>query len=461
MTVEGELPPPLGPGLTAGPVGRTLARLTGPMLVGHVAVVAFNLTDTYFVSRLGTTALAAMGFTFPVVMFVGSLAVGLGVGAASVISRAIGRGDPSAVRELTTHALILSLLIVAAFVAAGLLTIRPLFRLMGAEGETLALVEQYMRIWYVGMVFLVVPMVGNAAIRATGDTLSPGAIMVLANVLNLGLDPLLIFGLWGLPRMGIAGAAVATVLARASALVGALAILHFRKRMLSFERPTLRRLWDSWRALLYVGVPSAGAIVLTPISQSIFTKLASWFGPATVAAVGAAGRVETFAMMVIIPLASVLVPFIGQNWGAGRFGRARLAQKGSSLFALAWGLGMLVLLGALARPIGRLFSDDPHVVGQIALYLRLVPIGYGMMGVAILAGAAMNAINRPLHSVALSAVRVLGLCAPLAVAGAWWLGVGGLFGAIAVANLLAGCLALPWARRLLAAPVPRAGGEEV
>ena len=137
--------------LTEGSVGRTLVFVTLPMMVGIVGMVAFNLVDTFFVGRLGTLELAAMGFTFPVVMVVGSIARGLGVGVSSVVSRAIGQGDHHKVQRLTTDGLLLSVLIVLVFAVAGLLSIEPLFRMLGASEDILPLIKAYMRIWYFGI----------------------------------------------------------------------------------------------------------------------------------------------------------------------------------------------------------------------------------------------------------------------------------------------------------------------
>ena len=179
--------------LTEGPVGGTLIRLTGPMVIGIGAMVAFNLTDTFFVGRLGPTELAALSFTFPVVLIVNSIAIGIGIGASAVISRAVGRGEGHEVRRLATDSLTLALSIVALFVVAGFLTIDPVFRKLGATESVLPFIRQYMQIWYMGMIFVVVPMVGNNAIRARGDTKSPAAIMLVAVVVNIVMDPLLIF----------------------------------------------------------------------------------------------------------------------------------------------------------------------------------------------------------------------------------------------------------------------------
>ena len=231
--------------LIQGPVVRTLTSLAVPMMGGIFSVVAFNLADTYFVARLGTKELAAMSFTFPVTMILFGIAFGLMSGTTTIVSQAIGRGEPEGVRRIASDSLVLSFLVVLASASLGILTIRPLFYLLGASDEVMPLIEDYMTIWYLGIVFLIIPMVSNAAIRATGDTRAPALIMMLATGLNVVLDPILIFGWFGFPRMELEGAALATVIARACTMVASLAILHFREGMLDFKPPNLGYVWDS------------------------------------------------------------------------------------------------------------------------------------------------------------------------------------------------------------------------
>ena len=130
--------------LIEGPFIKSLARLALPMMIEIVAMMAFNLADTFFVGRLGTLELAAMSFTFPVVLVIHSISRGLGVRATSALSRAIGQGDQKKVRRMTTDALLLSLIVVIIFVIAGLFTIEPLFRTLGADDEVLPLIKKYM-----------------------------------------------------------------------------------------------------------------------------------------------------------------------------------------------------------------------------------------------------------------------------------------------------------------------------
>ncbi|GAI71534.1 unnamed protein product, partial [marine sediment metagenome] len=252
--------------LTEGPVGKTLVRLTIPMIFGIVGIVAFNLVDTFFVGKLGTDELAALSFTFPVVLIINSLAHGLGIGASAVISRAIGEGDHHKVQRLTTDSLVLSVLLVAFFVVLGQLTINQIFRLLGATPEILPLIKQYMRIWYFGMIFVVVPMVGNNAIRATGDTKTPSIIMIVAVVFNFIFDPMLIFGIGPFPRLELAGAAIATVISRGITFLVALYVLYFRDKMLTFVKPKIRDIITSWKRILYIGLPNAGTRMVIPLA---------------------------------------------------------------------------------------------------------------------------------------------------------------------------------------------------
>ncbi len=432
------------------PVGGTLFRMTVPMIFGILAMVAFHLTDTFFVAQLGTNALAAMSFTFPVVFVIHSISMGLGVGVSAVVSRVIGSGDHDQVRRLTTDSLVLAMLVVGFFVATGLLTIDPLFRLLGATDEIVPLVKSYMRIWYTGVLFVVIPMVGNSAIRATGDTKTPSLIMVAAVTVNVILDPLLIFGIGPFPRMELAGAALATVFARATALLVSLWVLGRRERMLTLVLLPIRNLIRSWRSVLYIGLPTAGTNMIVPVALGIITRMVAEYGPQPVAALGVATRIDPFALAVIFALSASLGPFVGQNLGAGRYDRIKLAVWYSHRFAVGWGLLMLAVLALSARPIASLFSDTPAVVDTTVHYLRLVPIGYGLQGVLLLSNMTLNILKKPLHAASLNLTQMFVLYIPLAFIGSRLMGVPGIFGAAAVANIVAGTVAFFWLRRVLA-----------
>ncbi|MBT62647.1 MAG: MATE family efflux transporter [Puniceicoccaceae bacterium] len=440
---------PSGPKLTRKPVASTLLRMALPMLGGTFALNAFNLTDTWFVAQLGTLPLAAMGFSFPVVMFLVSITFGLGTGATAVVSHALGSSDHALAKRITTHALILSVCIVACVSTVGLLTIDPLFRLIGANDSVLPMIHEYMTIWYLGVVFMVVPMIANNIIRATGDTVLPSMIMILSSVLNMILDPIMIFGWMGFPSMGIRGAALATLIARAVAGVVVIWCLHHRYQLLALHVPKWHSMWQSWKEVLKIGLPSSLSSVLIPISGAVITYMVAQYGEEAVAACGAASRIEMFAFMIPMALGVTLVPFVGQNFGAKRLDRVKEAQRISYAFAVCFGILVAICFGLFARNLAQLFSDDPEVLSILTQYLTIVPIGYGMMELHRYSGFFLNAIKKPLHSTGVNVTRILVLLIPLTVAGSHYYGLSGLFWGRIACDLISGVVGMIWSHRVL------------
>jgi len=431
------------------PIRPTLTRMALQTFVGILGMIAFNLVDTIFIGHLGTRELAAISFTFPVVMVIIGLSMGLSIGASSVISRAIGQGDQFTVQRLTTDILALAVLLITGLVLVGLFTMGPTFRALGASEEMIPLIREYMIIWYPGMIFLVVPMVGNAAIRATGDAKWPSLIMMAAFAVNLVLDPLLIFGLGPFPRLELAGAAIATVIARAVSLVLSLWLLQHRLHLISFKPRPVRLLLDSWARLLYVGGPNAATHVIMPLGAGMITRLVASHGEAAVAAFGVATRIDMLAIAPFMTLGSVLGPFVGQNWGAARVDRVRAAARDAQTFALLWGIFSLGVLLFFGRAMAGLFNDDTVVMDVAARYLSIVPMGYGFVGVIMLTNTCLNSLNRPLNAAAITTTQMLVLYVPLAHLGERLIGLSGIFSAAVAANAMAGTAAYLWLRHVL------------
>ncbi|MFP4473183.1 MAG: MATE family efflux transporter [Candidatus Omnitrophota bacterium] len=424
--------------LTRGPVGPMLLQKTLPMLLGMMALMAFNLADTYFIGLLGTRELAAMSFTFPVVLLVISIGIGLGAGASSIISRTIGQGDFVKVRRLTTDCLLLALLTSILIALIGFFSIDPLFSFLGAQEDIRPLTAQYMRVWYAGLPFLIIPMVGNHAIRATGDMLIPGLIMVFAAILNIILDPIFIFG-WGrFPAMGIAGAAWATVLSRFVTVFLSLGVLAWREKMLSFGMPLWRDVRESWKEILYVGVPATGVNLLVAVGIGIVTRLVSPYGPAVVAGYGVAHRVEAVCLHIYMALCAVVAPAVGQNWGREDLGRVKSILQLSFRFSWAWAVLVACGLAVFAEPLIRIFDQDPAVVRAGTLFLWIVPFSYGAEAMIMISSTAFNAIRRPGIAISMVALRMVILFLPLALLMRIWQGYAGVFLAVAATNILVG-----------------------
>ena len=429
--------------LSTGPVTGRLTQLAGPMSVGILAGMSVALVDTYFLGRLGTEELAAISFSFPVVFTVMSLSIGLGAGAASVVSRAIGHGDREEVRRLSTDSIALAVLLVAAVSAAGILTVRPLFALLGAEGAVLDHVVDYMTIWYVGMVFLVVPMVANNILRAGGDAIVPSAIMVGVAALNLALTPLLVFGLWGLPRLEVEGAAWASLIARAVTAVVSLGVLVFRERLIAFAVPPMAALLASWKRVLFVGVPAAFGNAVNPLGITVVTAIVATFGTTSVAAFGVATRVEAFAAIPMLALSAAIGPVAGQSWGAGRQDRVPRALRAAFVFCAAWSVLAAAVFWVFGAAIADVFTDEPQIAAEAAAYLRVVSLSLVGYGVTVIAAGAFNALGKPLTALGYNLLRTAALFVPLAWLASLMGGVGWVFAAVAAANAAAG-IAVAW-----------------
>jgi Na+-driven multidrug efflux pump len=184
-----------------------------------------------------------------------------------------------------------------------------------------------MTIWYLSVAFMVFPMMASDILRATGDTVSPSLVMVLSSVLNMILDPIMIFGWFGFPPMGIRGAALATLLSMAVSCIVVLWILIHRHHLLLLEIPSWRAMLASWQEVLNIGLPSSFSNILVPISGAVITRMVAQYGEAAVAACSAASRIEMFAFMIPMALGVSLVPFVGQNYGANRLDRVKGGQR--------------------------------------------------------------------------------------------------------------------------------------
>ncbi len=435
----------------------TLIRLAAPMAAGIVAIMFFNIVDTFWVGRLGPEALAAMGFTFPITFVLKSVTIGLGIGITATISRVLGSGDGDRVRSLTTDSLLLGLLVVAAISVSGLAGMNPLFRLLGAPPGLMGLIRSYMVPWFAGIGLLVVPMMGNSAIRATGDTKTPALIMILAGCINAVFDPFLIFGLGPFPALGLQGAAVASVCSWAVALAASTWILGWRLKMLRPRIPHPRQVWESWKPVLAIGVPAAGTNLLAPLTIGYVTRLVAEHSTRAVAGFGVATRIQSMALIGLMAMGAAMTPFIGQNFGAGSWHRIREAVRAGAIFCLAWGAGSLLILASLAPLLMGLFTRDATVIAAGVLFLRIVPLSHWAVGVGLLAGSVFNALGKPLNAAGLVILRLLGLAVPLAWLGSRLLGITGIFGALALANILGAAVAWLWVQHFLRT---QGGGEK-
>ena len=433
--------------LTEGPVGRHLLDMALPVLLGITTMMGQAFVDAWFLGRVGDRALAAHAFSFPILMIVTSVAIGLGAGTSSVVARAIGAHDLRRARRLATDSLFLSFLITAGFCILGVLTINPLFRLLGAPDDMIPMIRSFMLILYSGVPFVVVGMVGMASMRATGDTRLPSKLMILGSILNVLLDPIFIFGLGPIPALGLNGAAVAALMARGVIFVGALYLLRGRLNMISFNRPDPIELRKSWRDILHVGIPAAGTNAIVPIATAIIIVMIAGYGPEAVAGFGVASRIESLVLVMFYALSAVIGPFVGQNLAAGKELRIMEALRLCMIFCVGAGLVGAGILALSAGFLPTLFSDNDAVTRVTRLFLWVAPLGYGGYGLVMVINASFNGLGKPMPGVVVSLLRTIILYVPLALIAEYYFGMVGIFAAYAAANVFTGFVAYAWAKK--------------
>lgn len=436
--------------LLKGSVPAHLARLTLPSIGGMFAIMVFNLTDTFFVSRLGTDQLAAMGFTFAVVMMVGALSIGFSTGSASIISRALGAGDRARARRTVSDGLFLTIFGTVIVSILGYHTITPLFMLLGASGHVLELVREYMQVWYIGAVVAMMPPVCDSCLRADGDMVRPLMVMCTCAVMNLILDPLLIFG-WGpVPALGMKGAAIATIIARSFGMAASLGFLHFRARLIDWNRPPVRELLHSWTEIIKLGVPAALTQVLNPVAQGFYIRLAAGVGGVqAVAAMATGTRIEAFIFIIAIAYGIAIVPFVGQNYGAQALDRVQHTRRLSTRLAFIYAGTTLLFLLPTARFVSGWFSADATVVRLSTVYLLVATFGHAGIYISNWMSQLLNVMGKPMPVMAINLSRVFLYVMPLSLLGSHLFGYTGLVAGIALGNLLGGAQAYLTARTQL------------
>ncbi len=419
------------------------------MALGLVAIISFDAVDLFFVSRLGESHLAAMSFCFPVIWLLTSFNIGLEAGAASTISRAVGARDMQSARRLSTDTALLAGLSSASLGVLGLATIPVVFPLLGAEVALMPLINDYMSIWYWALPASSMTWVCLAAMRARGNTLLEGKIIALAAALNLVLDPILIFGLFGFPRLEMAGAALATLISNLSVLIGTLLYLHFKLSVMASLFVPLRVILTSWRRVLIIGLPAMLTNTIVPLSNGVIVAMVATFGAAAVAGLGIAMRVEPVALIAFYALSAVTSPIMGQNAGAGQVPRLHEARFWLGRVSVLLGLALALILFMTAPLITSVFTDVSETREVSTSYLRIMSLGYAGYGMVMCACAAFNGMGRPRPAVILSALRALLLLLPLALLGQWLIGLPGLFAGAALSNVLIGLLGYYWLGRVI------------
>ena len=403
----GPAPASGGGRLTTAPLGGLIRGIAIPAGTGLLFQILFNLIDSFWAGFVSTAALTALGASFPVFFMILVVSVGVGSAAQALIANRLGRDDEEGARRLLGQALLLTLIAGALIAAYGLLAAEPLLRFLGTSGESLEAGTDYLvPILVFGVVFLLNQGL-NGWLTAQGDSKSFRNALAIGAVLNIGVDPLFMFGVpaLGIPGMGVAGIAVATILIQFMQL----AYLLHRARLsplglhlgLTDIMPDLPLLADFLRQ----AVPVTISIGATGFGLFCITWFMGRHGEAAIAAYGIGLRIEQLAMLPMIGLNTAALTVVGQNHGAGLPGRVRETAK----IVLLYGVGVMslgvVLVWPLRATLMGLFSSDPEVIALGSAYLGFAVVNFNAYALLLLGGAILQGMRQPTFAMAVALFR--------------------------------------------------------
>lgn len=433
--------------LTEGSIVKNVWHLALPMMVGILLHNTFNIVDMIFVGRLGPAAIAAVSMNGIILGVIWTLIIGISLGTVAMVARSIGARRTEEADNVAMQSLYMAILGSIPVTIAGFFLAEPILQLLGARGEVLSLGISYLRIISLGSITMFLPFIISSALRGAGDVYTPMKILGFATTLNIILDPIFIFGLLGLPRWGVAGSALATVLSQG---VGSLILLYILLRGRSTLHLNLKRarlnLGLVWR-MAKIGVFGSLQMVMWNISDLVLMRIVAIYGTLAVAAYGIGMRVIFIVMMPGFGLAQSAATLVGQNLGAKKPARAERSVWITAGFYEIIMIVSTVFLLIFAQNIVGVFNLNPEIVKIGSSYIRFISSTFFFMALSIILSRGMDGAGDTLSPMVITAISVFILRIPLVLFLAKSLTTTGIWTGIAISNVAQGLVTTFWFTR--------------
>ncbi len=456
--------PKHGTDLTTGSIPRHLIAFSLPMLAGSMLQTAYSVINAIWVGKgLGKTELAAVTVSFPVFFFLMAVAGGLTMAANILAAQSYGARDFGQLKKVVRSSVMLTITVSAVCVIFGHFSSTAILRLMSTPAEVLPMAARYLQIFLLSMPFMFFLFLMASLLRGTGDSKTPLYFQAAGVLLTAALDPLLMFGLLGFPKMGLNGTAVATVVTNGAALAAVLIYLQRKGHLVAPDWRNLGFDWDMSWLTLRIGVPSMIQQALVSVGMLVMVKLINAYGENGAAAFGAAMRIDQIAFMPAMTIGMAVSTLAGQNIGAERFHRVKETLK----WGMITGGGITLLASALVvlfpSALLRMFLNEREVIEIGISYLHIVGGAYVMFAVMFVSNGVINGAGHTFVTTLITLLALWGVRVPMAIylsttthriEGVWWGMVSGFsVGALmSLAYYLSGRWKKPIARRQ-AAPV--------
>jgi putative MATE family efflux protein len=401
--------------LTQDSIVKALFSLAGPIVAANVLQSAYQLTDTFWVGRLGEKAVAAVSLSFPIIFLMIAVVSGFAIAGTILVAQYTGYGDRARVDHVAAQTLIANVMVSILIAVAGYFASPMLMRLVGASPAVLPGAVAYLRITFLGMVFLFAYYTFQSLMRGVGDVKTPLVIVLFTVLLNLGLDPLFILGAGPVPALGVAGAALSTIFAQGLAAVAGLCVLFSGRYGIHLRIENLPPDWPLLGRLIRLGGPSSVEQSTRAFGMTVMMSLVAGFGTVDVAAYGIAVRVLTFIIIPALGFAMASSTLVGQNIGAGKMARAERSAK------LSAGISFTVLTAAGAfifafahLIVAGFIPSAPAVIAEGSRILRIIAFSFGLIGVQMVLFGALRGAGATVAAMVLTLISFWILRLPLA-----------------------------------------------
>ncbi len=436
--------------LTEGSILKSLISLSVPIVFANILQTAYQLTDTFWVGRVGTDAIAAVSISFPIIFLIVSLGGGLAMAGTILVAQFKGKNDQEMVNHITAQTMMMVFTVSLILAAIGFSLSPFLIGLMGAEPGVYASAVSYMRISFIGMIFMFTYMVFQSLMRGVGDVKTPVYIVLGTVLLNLVLDPLFIFGYGPIPGFGVAGAAMATIATQGLAAAIGVILLIKGKYQIQLFISDLKPDVFLIKKMVKLGFPASVEQATRALGMTVMTFLVATFGTLTVAAYGIGSRILSFVIIPAMGLSMATSTLVGQNMGAGKPERVDKVLKLSSTAGFVFLTIAGVVIYFFAYQICAVFIPGEFETIQLsAQFVKIMALSFGFIGIQMALSGALRGTGNTMVSMVLAIISLWVLRFPVAYVLSMhtMLKETGLWIAFPVANVVAAVVTIIWFAR--------------
>lgn len=394
------------------PITGLLFKLSVPAIVGMIIQAMYNIVDSIYVGRLSTEALSALSVSFPIQMFLIAIGVGTGVGTSSLISRLLGRGNKCRANNVAEHVFFIAILYGIIVGIIGIFFAEDVIRLFTNNPVLVDLGYQYIKVILIGSMAIFIPTTFNYILRGEGNTFVPMLTMIIGAVLNMILDPFLIFGIGPFPQLGVAGAAYATVFSRIIGGIFIIFVLFSDKNELTLNIKDFSFDFQIIKEIYNIGVPAMANRLLFSASMVFINLILGTFNAAAIAVMGLIFRMQSFFLMMVFGLTQGYLPLVGYNFGHNNPERMKKTIFIGNAAALVFGGLGFAVFQLFPEAIIRLFNSDPELLKIGVKALNRVSLSYFFMVINIMGVATFQAVGKGMPSFLFTFLRQAILLVP-------------------------------------------------